>query len=109
MAAHETNPDAPRPGTSPAPALLHIHLLGHFLVLAEDDLITGINSERVQELLAYLVLHQWQPHSRRHLAFLLWPDSTEPQARATLRNLVHQLRTALPPADRFVRVDSQTL
>ena len=36
---------------------------------------------RAQSLLAYLALHADQQPSRRHVAFLMWPDSTEAQAR----------------------------
>ena len=47
--------------------------------------------------------------SRQHLAFLLWPDSDEPQARTNLRNLLHHLRRALPEAERLLRIDTQDL
>src|SRR5262249_8602672 len=40
---------------------------------------------------------------------LLWPDSTEAQARANLRKLLHQLHRSLPAADRFLYVDAQTV
>ncbi len=68
-----------------------------------------MNSSRLQALLAYLVLHRHAPQPRRHLAFLLWPDSTEAQARTNLRNLLHTLRQALPDADRFLSADTHTL
>ena len=41
---------------------------------------------------------------RQRLAFLLWPDSTEAQARTNLRKVLHTLRRALPDADRFIEV-----
>ena len=43
------------------------------------------------------------------MAFLLWPDSSEAQARTNLRNLLHALRQALPDPDRFLSADTQTL
>jgi DNA-binding SARP family transcriptional activator len=46
---------------------------------------------------------------RRHLAFVLWPDSLEAQSRTNLRNLLHLLRAALPDADQFLQVDPQTV
>src|SRR5262249_43485914 len=49
------------------------------------------------------------PQSRSHLAFLLWPDSTDAQAHTNLRNLIHKLRQALPDVDAFLRLDRQTL
>ena len=46
---------------------------------------------------------------RQRLAFLLWPDSTEAQARTNLRKVLHTLRRALPDADRFIEVTPTTL
>jgi predicted ATPase/DNA-binding SARP family transcriptional activator/DNA-binding CsgD family transcriptional regulator len=40
---------------------------------------------------------------------LLWPDSTDAQAHTNLRQLLHRLRHGLPQADRFVRIEKQTL
>ena len=43
------------------------------------------------------------------LAFLLWPDSGDAQARTNLRKLVHHLRRTLPYAERFLADDGPTL
>ncbi len=59
-----------------------------------DQAITTVNTNRLHSLLAYLALHGETP--REQLAFLLWPDSTESQARTNLRQLLHHLRRALP-------------
>jgi DNA-binding SARP family transcriptional activator len=56
---------------------LHIHLLGDFRLDYDGTVLTTVNTVRLQSLLAYLVLHRHTPQSRSHLAFLLWPDSTE--------------------------------
>ncbi|HEY5003262.1 MAG TPA: hypothetical protein VII61_08925, partial [Ktedonobacteraceae bacterium] len=88
---------------------LHIHLLGDFLLTANDTPITTVSITRLQSLLAYLLLHRDAPQNRSHLAFLLWPDSTEPQAHTNLRKLLYQLRQALPDIDQFLCVDKQTL
>ena len=40
---------------------------------------------------------------------MLWPDSTEAQARTNLRHLIHTLRQASPELERFVDVTPQTL
>ena len=45
-------------------------------------------------LLTYLVLEP-HPHSRETLATLLWGESPEPEARASLRQALRQLRTGL--------------
>jgi DNA-binding SARP family transcriptional activator/predicted ATPase len=88
---------------------LHIHLLGDFLLVSEDTPILTINSPRLQSLLAYLVLHRTAPQDRSHLAFLLWPDSTESRAHSSLRKLLHQLRQAIPDIDHFLYSDRQSL
>lgn len=88
---------------------LHIFLLGDFLLVSGDTPVTTVDVPRLQSLLAYLVLHRTAPQARSHLAFLLWPDSTETQARAYLRKLVYQLRRALPNADAFLRVNNHNL
>jgi predicted ATPase/DNA-binding SARP family transcriptional activator len=95
-----------RSGVLPA---LEIHILGDFRLVYAGQLVTSVSSPRLQSLLAYLVLHRAAPQSRRHLAFLLWPDSTEAQARTNLRYLLHQLRQALPAPERFLAADAQTL
>jgi DNA-binding SARP family transcriptional activator len=54
-------------------------------------------------------LHRDGPVSRERLAFLLWPDSAERQARTNLRHVLHTLRRALPEPDRLVDVSQRTL
>src|SRR5579864_3697746 len=88
---------------------LRIHLLGDFLLLADETPVTAIDLPRLQSLLAYLLLHRDAPQSRTHLAYLLWPDSTDSQAHTNLRNLVHKLRQAYPDVDAFLRSERQTL
>jgi hypothetical protein len=95
-------------GRSATPSL-HIHLLGDFRLAYDGQPLTTVNSARLQSLLAYLFLHREAPQSRQHLAFLLWPDSTERQARTNLRKQVHYLRRALPNPDRFLHADAKTL
>lgn len=88
---------------------LYIHLLGQFNLLVDGQPITSLAAERPQTLLAYLLLHRHAPLSRQYLAFLLWPDSGESQARSNLRNLLHALRQALPDADQFLQIEPMTL
>src|SRR6266511_2041639 len=88
---------------------LHIHLLGDFRLTSGDAPVSHINSPRLQALLAYLVLHRDPPQPRQHLAFQLWPDTSEPQARTNLRQLLHSLKQTLPGADQFITADAQTL
>lgn len=88
---------------------LQIQLLGDFQIRHQDKPLGGFDSPRLQSLLAYLVLHRDAPQSRKQIAFLLWQDSTEPQAHANLRNLVLRLRKVMPDAERFLSADMQTL
>lgn len=88
---------------------IDIHLLGEFNVQLDGRSLPALNADRPQTLLAYLLLHRHAPQSRRHLAFLIWPDSTEAQALSNLRYLLHTLRQALPDADSYLAVDKLTL
>jgi DNA-binding SARP family transcriptional activator len=88
---------------------LTIHLLGGFRLTAELEPVTGLERLRLQELLAYLLLHRDRPLPRQHLAFLFWPDSTEKQALTNLRNLWYRLRQTLPYADRCLAADDLTM
>ena len=49
-------------------------------------------------LWTYLLLHSSRPIHRDQLAFALWPDHSEEEARARLRQSLRQLRELLPPA-----------
>ncbi len=88
---------------------LHVQLLGEFAVSYEGARVSALNSPRLRILLAYLILHRCAPQPRQHLAFLLWPDSDEEQARTNLRNLVHLLRHALPHSDCCLQCEGQSL
>jgi DNA-binding SARP family transcriptional activator len=88
---------------------LHIHLLGDSRLISDDTPVTSIDVPRLQSLLAYLALHASASQSRTQLAYLLWPDSTDAQAHANLRTLVHRLRQTLPHADAFLYADRHVL
>ena len=88
---------------------LQICLLGNFQLLYANEVLTGVNTPRLQALLVYLLLHRQAPQSRQHIAFQFWPDSSESQARTNLRKLFFQLQRALPDAKRFLLADTQTL
>ena len=88
---------------------LRIRLLGELDLRSEGVPLPPLESARAGSLLAYLLLHRAAPQPRQHLAFLLWPDSTESQARTNLRHVLHHLRHALPDPDRFLDVTAHTL
>jgi DNA-binding SARP family transcriptional activator len=84
-------------------------MLGEFCLTYNGVRVTALSSSRLRTLLAYLILHRGAPQPRQPLAFLLWPDSTEAQARTNLRNLVHLLCQALPHGDCCLRRQGQIL
>src|SRR5579863_8137426 len=86
-----------------------LHLLGDFALLANETPISGLDVPRLQSLLAYLALHRGLPQARSRVAFALWPDSTDTQARTNLRNLLFKLRLTLPEIESFLVVERQTV
>src|SRR5436190_298241 len=90
-------------------APMRIELLGSFRITQEQHPIASLNTKRLQSLLAFLVLHCDAPQSREHLAFLLWPESNESQARTNLRQLLHHLRRALPAGCSLLVAGNQTV
>lgn len=88
---------------------LTISLLGEFSLLVDGKPVSTFNGDRPITLLTYWLLNRHAPQSRQQLAFTLWPDSTDSQARANLRNLFYTLRQTLPAADRFLVADTITL
>jgi DNA-binding SARP family transcriptional activator len=88
---------------------LRIRLLGGLDLRQGETALPPLGSARAESLLALLLLHQEAAQPRQRLAFLLWPDSSEGQARTNLRHLLHVLRRALPEPDRFLEVTPRTL
>jgi DNA-binding SARP family transcriptional activator len=80
--------------------VLCVNFLGGFSITYDDQSVVGINIARLQSLLAYLILHADTPQPRQHVAFLLWPDTSESNARNNLRQFLHQLRQAQAYLDR---------
>lgn len=91
------------------PSTLDILLFGEFGLAYNGKPIARINAERLQSLLAYLVLHRHLPQFRQKLAVKLWMDVAEPQARANLRRRLHDLRRLLPNAEQFLLINPTTI
>jgi DNA-binding SARP family transcriptional activator len=83
--------------------------LGAVSVSLDGEPLEGFASPRLQRLVAHLTVVPDVAVSRSQLAFALWPDSAEGQARTNLRKLLHELRQALPDADRYVDMSGQTI
>ncbi|MQA60035.1 MAG: AAA family ATPase [Actinophytocola sp.] len=86
-----------------------VRLLGEFELGMADGSTVAFDSARAESLVAFLALHRGEPQSRQRLSYLLWPTSTEQQARTNLRHLLHTVRRALPAADRVLEVTARTL
>src|SRR4051812_10054084 len=88
---------------------MRICLFGNLRVSVAGQPITAINTNRLHSLIAYLILHGDTPHPRERLAFVLWPSSEESQARTNLRQLLHNLKRALPPESPSLVTDQFTI
>jgi len=92
--------------SSESPARLEVRLLGAVEVILDGRRLGAFNSLRLQRFLALLALRRDLQH-RSRLAFELWPDSDERQARTNLRKLLHDFRHALPDIGEFVQIDNE--
>ncbi|MBE9180613.1 AAA family ATPase [Oculatella sp. LEGE 06141] len=88
---------------------LQIKLLGEFCLTDGNRTVSGMSSGRSQALLAYLVLNRHSPQLRQRIAFHLWADSSDTQARTNLRKELSNLRHALPQAENYLLVDAKTI
>src|SRR5438034_6601502 len=75
---------------------MRITLFGNLRITFAGRPVTAVNTNRLQSLIAFLILHGDRPQPREQLAFMLWPASSESQARTNLRQLLHHLKRALP-------------
>jgi DNA-binding SARP family transcriptional activator len=89
-------------------ARLEVRLLGVVEVILDGQPLRAFNSLRLQRFLALIALRR-DPQHRSRLAFELWPDSDERQARTNLRKLLHDFRHALPDIGEFVEIDNETV
>jgi DNA-binding SARP family transcriptional activator len=93
-------------------ARLAVRLLGPLQVTLDGEPVTGLESDKVRALLAYLAVEREKPHRREKLAGLLWPGLPEQSARTNLRVALSNLRHCIgdqgadPP---FLQITRQTL
>jgi predicted ATPase/DNA-binding SARP family transcriptional activator len=76
--------------------MLRISLFGRMRLAADDDPLPCAGAAETRRLLGYLLLHRGAAERRTHVAFTLWPDSTEAEAVARLRRELYVLQRALP-------------
>ncbi|MFQ5922835.1 MAG: BTAD domain-containing putative transcriptional regulator [Anaerolineales bacterium] len=86
--------------------MLEIRLLGQYDV-RQDGMPIEIPSRPARTLLAYLVLTLGTHHPRDRLAGLLWPNSSESNARKNLRQALWRLRKAI--GDVYLLVDTVSI
>src|SRR5258706_4708296 len=84
---------------------MRINLFGNLRMSVAGRMVTAVNTNRLHSLIAYLILHGDTPQPRERLAFILWPNSSESQARTNLRQLLHHLKRALPAECNFLVTD----
>jgi DNA-binding SARP family transcriptional activator len=90
-------------------AEVDVRLLGEPGLVVDGELVHALTAPRLMSLLGLLIVYRGTPLVRRRVAFALWPDSTEAQARTNLRRALHQLKRAVPDAERHLDVNGATL
>lgn len=89
-----------------AKKMLTFKLLGQFDIRWEDRPLV-LPSRAAQTLAAWLLLHPGIAHRREYVAGLIWPESTEKNARGNLRHALWELRAYLPAG--YIRADRMTI
>ncbi len=76
---------------------LAVNLLGGFKIVCSEARTVNLATRKGRLLFAYLALSMGKPQPRARLTALLWSDRPDPQARASLRQELHVLRSNLAP------------
>ncbi len=75
--------------------VLRVCLFGRFDVCYRQQILSGFEARKVQDLLFYLLLYRQRSHSREALADLLWGEQSATRSRRYLRKVLWQLQAAL--------------
>lgn len=81
-------------------AELAFTLLGKFAARQGDTPVLEHAGRKVQELVAYVLLHPNRQHRREAMASVLWPDSDRDQALKNLRQTLWLLHREFPPGSK---------
>jgi DNA-binding SARP family transcriptional activator len=84
---------------------LHISLFGKFTVECGGD-SRKLETQKAEELLAYLLVYRRRSHCREKLATMLWPDSTLSQSKGYLRQTLWHLQSSLDEDNRLLQFES---
>jgi DNA-binding SARP family transcriptional activator/TolB-like protein len=71
---------------------LRLKVLGRFETQWSDGEPVALTTKKAQALLAYLAVERARPHTRDHLATLLWADTGDERARHNLRQALSKIR-----------------
>lgn len=74
---------------------LQVCLFGRSDIRYRQQILSGFEARKVQDLFFYLLLYRHRSHSREALADLLWGERAAAQSRGYLRKVLWQLQTAL--------------
>jgi len=72
--------------------ILRLNVLGRFEAQWSDGEQVEITTKKAQALLAYLAVERARPHTRDHLATMLWADTGDERARHNLRQALSKIR-----------------
>ncbi|MEZ4863279.1 MAG: BTAD domain-containing putative transcriptional regulator [Caldilineaceae bacterium] len=92
--------------------MLQIYLFGALRLVSADHVLKFAALPKTLPLFAYLLLNRTKALPRPLLAYTLWPDVGEAEARSNLRRHLYELRRVLPAAsaDRpWLLVDNSTV
>ena len=81
-----------------------LYLLGSFQLRFDSNFIT-FGQPRLEELIALLATQAGASIPRVEIAYRLWPDSAESQARTNVRGLLYKLKQAWPNMNDAIAVD----
>lgn len=81
--------------------MLHIRLLGAFVVTTADQPLAGLTRAQLKTLLAFLALRRHTPPTREEVIKLFWPVKLDSQDKNNLRTLLHYLKQVLPGPDEY--------
>lgn len=76
-------------------ARLTVRMLGKFSAYCDHQPVTGLEARKLQEFLAYLLLHRDHTLNREALAEVISPEAPPLHSRKTLRQTLWQLQTVL--------------
>ncbi|MEN8097890.1 MAG: tetratricopeptide repeat protein [Chloroflexota bacterium] len=85
--------------------MLEIRTLGDLTIVKDGENLQDVGSAKAKAILAYVAL-EGGTHSRRDLAAIFWPESSESHANTSLRVALSDLRKI---AGEYVRISNKTV